>query len=625
MAARDAESASSVAASFTKLGVPIHVVPLGSITRGGDAAIVSLVVPDAIRKQSQVSIQAFVRSYGYDGINATVELLSIDPGAPARKLASTPVALRDGFQSVTLTFRSDESPHKIRARVVPLPDEIAVDNNTFDVDLMMERTKIRVLYVEGNVEGLRAELRGTRVVQLGAFSVLQEALEQDADIECRAVLAAGDQLTAVEGSTGGFPRSPAELSSFDAIILSNAPRRLFSDEQLRWIEDWVEKRGAGLCMVGGPASFGEGGWRNTPVEKVLPLYAPDGPTWSNARPMDMRPLASDQPHPIFQLLEDRRRNRALLESIPQIQGAHAGLIARANFADVLAVNAAQSDVAVSSDSATAIVAGRFGRGRTMAMTFPITSPAADKFLAWGQGDNQFYARFWRNVVYWLSENSFIGRSRLVATVDKQFYEPGETVTLSATAYDDSAGDTTAYRLMALVEPQSLDVESDYAPLRWPSGVERISGAEGPLVMWGEEFEIPVRKAPDGRSAYSLPLELAEGAATNQTSGGLKLELTAYDEDAQVDSASLSIQVLNDPFEQQNPFPNHALLKQLAAESGGSVIESSDQLAELFRKAPVVVGRAQRHASPVWSRWWLLLTLLALFTGDWLWRRRIGMA
>jgi hypothetical protein len=29
--------------------------------------------------------------------------------------------------------------------------------------------------------------------------------------------------------------------------------------------------------------------------------------------------------------------------------------------------------------------------------------------------------------------------------------------------------------------------------------------------------------------------------------------------------------------------------------------------------------------PAWSRWWLLMTLLALLTAEWIWRRRLGLA
>src|SRR5207253_596449 len=96
----------------------------------------------------------------------------------------------------------------------------------------------------------------------------------------------------------------------------------------------------------------------------------------------------------------------------------------------------------------AIVAGRYGRGRTAAIAFPITSPYADELVQkWGAGDNRYYAKFARNLVYWLTESSSIGRRRLVATTDKRFYRPGDTLTLQSATYDESAAPTKNYRVV----------------------------------------------------------------------------------------------------------------------------------------------------------------------------------
>ncbi len=59
--------------------------------------------------------------------------------------------------------------------------------------------------------------------------------------------------------------------------------------------------------------------------------------------------------------------------------------------------------------------------------------------------------------------------------------------------------------------------------------------------------------------------------------GLRIELTAYEDNTQVDSTSIEIQVLDDPSEQQNPFPDHELLRRLAHESGGTVLKRASDL------------------------------------------------
>ena len=75
------------------------------------------------------------------------------------------------------------------------------------------------------------------------------------------------------GLVGGdpLPTDLAELQPYDAVILGNVPKDVFTDAQIKLLEANVHDMGAGLIMLGGPQSFGAGGWRNTPVEKALPV------------------------------------------------------------------------------------------------------------------------------------------------------------------------------------------------------------------------------------------------------------------------------------------------------------------------------------------------------------------
>lgn len=275
--------------------------------------------------------------------------------------------------------------------------------------------------------------------------------------------------------------------------------------------------------------------------------------------------------------------------------------------------------------APVIVAGRYGRGRTAALAFAICSPHADELVQrWGSGDNRYYGKLCRNLVYWLTENSAIGRRRLVASADKRFYRPGETIAIQATTYDESAAPTKDYRVVAMIEPHAAagEAEPETSPLRWPSGMPRTSGEEEPNIVWGEEFELPLGQAA---ANHSIQLPLAEVLSSGTSSQSLRVELTAYEDLTQIDSTSLDIQVLHDPFEQQNPFPNHPLLEQLAAGSGGRVLHSADELAELLRDAPVDVGPPVIRRAPLWSNVWVWGLLIGLLTVEWCWRRKLGLA
>jgi hypothetical protein len=119
--------------------------------------------------------------------------------------------------------------------------------------------------------------------------------------------------------------------------------------------------------------------------------------------------------------------------------------------------------------------------------------------------------------------------------------------------------------------------------------------------------------------------LAEVLSSGTSSQSLRVELTAYEDLTQIDSTSLDIQILHDPFEQQNPFPNHELLAQLAAGSGGKVLRSAEDLAALLRDVPADVGPPIVRRVPLWSNVWVLGLLLALLTIEWCWRRTLGLA
>jgi uncharacterized membrane protein len=77
--------------------------------------------------------------------------------------------------------------------------------------------------------------------------------------------------------------SLAELQGFDCVVLANVPRASggneatikeatnFSDDQIAMLVRNTEQFGCGLVMIGGPTSFGAGGWTNTELEKAMPV------------------------------------------------------------------------------------------------------------------------------------------------------------------------------------------------------------------------------------------------------------------------------------------------------------------------------------------------------------------
>ena len=608
--AHDESGVEQLATQFAKLNVPVHVVPVGDTANGGDVAIVACVVPPRARRLAEVEVQVFLRSYGYDGRRCEVSLIApskADDEVDRSLAPPVPVTLHDGFQSVGLSFRTDTKTRKIQVNVSPFPDEASTANNSFNAEVHIDRTKIRLLYVEGSTQPTQRVQTGNQFELHAPYSDLHKALTEDEDIECvvlQALPNAPGRLFRVAEAAGavtgrGFPESIAELSAFDAIILSNVAANAFTEQQLLWLDKWIGQRGGGLLMVGGQRSFSSGHWDETRLAEMLPIEMRSDDDWLPSTQVSVVAEQQSMSHPLWTIVSDERQNRDIVGQFPSFYGINRWAGVKPNLTRVLGMsNLAASDAptgnvapisesemppkmksetksrlkqgAGASDSPEtvdadgskqpAIVVGQYGRGRTMVMAMPITRPWANDFLnKWGS-DTKYVGKFWRNAIYWLTENSSIGRRRLIVTADKKFYRPGETISLTAVAFDESTNQTGSYKITAMIEPKSSlnELDINYSPIRWPDGKPRDSTESSPFIAWGEEFDLPRTDTTGGKPAFSIELPVADALTVGSASQSLHIELTAMEEFTQVDSTSLNVQILHDPFEQQNPFPNHEL-------------------------------------------------------------------
>jgi uncharacterized membrane protein len=67
------------------------------------------------------------------------------------------------------------------------------------------------------------------------------------------------------------PDDPATLSGYDSVVLVDVPRVRFTTKQLEALRSTARDFGKGLVMIGGPRSYGAGGYRDTPLEAALPV------------------------------------------------------------------------------------------------------------------------------------------------------------------------------------------------------------------------------------------------------------------------------------------------------------------------------------------------------------------
>ncbi len=68
-----------------------------------------------------------------------------------------------------------------------------------------------------------------------------------------------------------FPTRLAELQRYDCVIFQNVPIDDILPGQQGNLSRYVTELGGGFIMIGGPDSFGAGGWTGSPIDKLLPV------------------------------------------------------------------------------------------------------------------------------------------------------------------------------------------------------------------------------------------------------------------------------------------------------------------------------------------------------------------
>lgn len=161
-----------------------------------------------------------------------------DPAQRTRALAAVRTLVEQKAGTMAATY------------AVSLLEEALSNATTQDSDRLPLNNRARAaLRVEG----------GERVLVVGGDG-------SDGNV-ARALRAAG--LTVATRPEG--PLSLAELAACSALVLDEVPADRLGAAGLAAIGRWVEHLGGGLVMTGGRRSYGAGGYRKSPVERVLPV------------------------------------------------------------------------------------------------------------------------------------------------------------------------------------------------------------------------------------------------------------------------------------------------------------------------------------------------------------------
>lgn len=575
-----------LAAGYANLGIEVHAFLPPEQEVVGDVGITDLAVPQRVTIGDIATIRTTISSSGYDGQRVVLEVRPADrPDVPA--IATLPLTLDGGPQPVELVVQVDRDLGELAIQVPELQGEAVAENNSIRFRLTERSRNLKVLYMEGTV--------GTE------YRWLQDALQEDSDIECVSMTvnnqyAARPTLQRIDDPYRGYPVTREELFEYDVVICSDISQASFTPEQIDWTVDLVANRGGGFAMIGGHTAFGSGGWDRTEWEKLVPFDMAGRRDYLGTG-FNVRVPIEIESHPIWQIVDDPQQNRAVLDAMPAFNGTN--LISRIKPAATLLGETAAPLPGVG--VMPVFACETFGRGRTFAMSTDTTVDWGRFFESqWGEGDNRYYRKFWRNVVRWLAENSRASQRRLLVQTDRLIYSPGDPIRITAEAFDENLEPATGYRVAARLLPAG--------------GAPDDATAKIPAI------DLPASAA---LAAYTgeLPARLLRGQDDPaRPMQPVRLLVTAWDGDENVAESSIDLQLLHRSDEWLDPHPQPQNLQQLADAGNGERLQSSQQLAGLLNRFRPTQGETLVHTLPRWDGPVLWVVLLGLLGLEWCLRR-----
>ena len=260
-------------------GVPIDVMPLHYDVQH-EVLMDRFVAPTWKRENEPVTLQVFLKSTDtfpvvgkltvtHQGVPMHEERVTLTEGSPehpsvTRVEVKVPALLAAGVHQFHASFAPDRADAHVSVGAGDSGDngngtggpgkgggngvDTLADNNDADAFTYVQG-KGRILYVDNVPEGggqrLADSLNGQGIAIQPADHITPES----------------------------FPTDLVTLQDYDAVILANVPFGPggLSDQQQQNLASYVHDLGGGLAMIGGPDTFGAGGWQGKKLEEVLPV------------------------------------------------------------------------------------------------------------------------------------------------------------------------------------------------------------------------------------------------------------------------------------------------------------------------------------------------------------------
>ncbi|MGE0043465.1 MAG: glutamine amidotransferase [Vicinamibacterales bacterium] len=292
-------------------GIPVSTVGVGQPRLARDIQVGRVTTPRTALKGTSLVVDVVLTQTGYDG-----ETVTLDVEDEGRIVGSQAVQFpADGGPATARVHftAEDAGPRVFRVRVAPRPDELVDGNNAREMLIDVRDRSEKILYFEGEP---RFELK-----------FLLRAVAEDENLQVVALQRTADNKYLRLGVDGpdelieGFPKTRDELFAYRGLILGSIEAGAFTGDQLRMIAEFVERRGGGLIMLGGPRAFAEGGYAGTAVADALPVVLDPGDAREDDPPVTritVAPTRAGLAQAVTQLAETEAASSERWRTLPPV-------------------------------------------------------------------------------------------------------------------------------------------------------------------------------------------------------------------------------------------------------------------------------------------------------------------
>jgi uncharacterized membrane protein len=551
-------------------GVPVFTVGLGDEAIAPDVELGRVELPRTVLEGSSLLVDVVVTQTGFG--RRTVPVIVEDDtrilGQEEVQLGpdGEPVVARVGFEMELA------GPRRIRFRIPVQEGERVERNNAREVQVEVRGEREKILYFEGEprhgVGFLRRAIADDENIQVVVLQRTAESKFLRLDVDDP------------EELEGGFPRTREELYRYRGLILGSVEASFFSHDQLQMIADFVSERGGGLLALGGRSAFAEGGWDGTPVEDVLPVVLGEpssGPGGTFAE-VKVAPTPAGLTHAAVQLSDAEESVAERWEALPPVTVVNHLWEVKPGATALL--TGASEDLP---EEQVVLAHQRYGRGKALALTIQ------DSWLWQMHADvpveDQSHETFWRQVLRWLVDGV---PEAVVAALDRETVEPGESVRMVATVGDSTYLEVNDATVTARITTPSGSVEQ--IPVEW-------------TVEQDGEYAVDFVPAEDGE--YEIEVTAARG---EEVLGSDVTFLHTAPSDDEYFGAGRRTQTL----------------QRIAEETGGQFY-TPDDIASLPEDISVTgAGVTLVEERDLWDMPVLFLLMLAFMATEWGYRRARGL-